>query len=157
MWAYLASIIVPLPTIFATSPPTTARSPGSSAVVTPRRSPPSFAPLFEMGTLGTQRRVVTVPGVDHCGVGVDVEHQGGDVVEERVELRRFRCPPKTTGEQAVTGEQVGGPSLRVGAIERQRDGSGGVTPEVDDVEGQLPDLDGVAIGQQSVRFDRQRF
>src|SRR6478752_10597307 len=74
-----------------------------SAAVTPRRLPPSFAPLFEMGTLGPQRRVVTVPGVDHCGVGVDVEHPGGDVVEERVELRRFRCPPKTTGEQAVTG------------------------------------------------------
>src|SRR5258708_9896692 len=97
MSAYLASIIAPLPTIFATSPPKTARSPGS-AVITPRRSPPSFAPLFEMGTLGTQRRVVTVPGVDHCGVGVDVEHPGGDVVQERIELRRFCCPPKTAGE-----------------------------------------------------------
>jgi hypothetical protein len=71
---------------------------GQQRVVSPRRSPPSFAPLFEMGTLGTQRRVVTVAGVDDCLVRVDIEHPAAHIAEERVELRRFCCPSQTARE-----------------------------------------------------------
>ena len=41
-------------------------------------------------------------------------------------------------------------------VERQRDGSRGVALQVDHVERELTDLDGVAVGQDAVRFDRQR-
>jgi hypothetical protein len=60
-----------------------------------------------------------------------------------------------SGEQAVAGEQLrdaaGG-----GAAEGERDRSGCVSAQVDDVEGQVTDLHGVAVGQQTVRFHRQR-
>ena len=45
----------------------------------------------------------------------------------------------------------------VGAVQRERDGPGGVAPQMDDVEGQLTDRDGVAVGEDAIGRDRQRF
>ena len=77
-----------------------------------------------MGTLGTQRCVVAMAGIDDRRVRIDIEHPAGDVAEERVEFRRFCRPPDATREQAVTGEQVNGIAGR-GPTERQRDRTGG--------------------------------
>src|SRR6478752_8801649 len=111
-----------------------------SAAVTPRRLPPSFAPLFEMGTLGPQRRVVTVPGVDHCAVGVDVEHPAGHVAQQLLEVSFFPGLADAAREQAVTGEQLHIAACGQ-ATERQRHRAWSVAAQVDDVEAELADGD----------------
>ena len=76
-----------------------------------------------MGTLGTQRGVVTVPGVDDRRVRIDVEHSVGDVAVERVELVRFCYPSKTAREQAVTCDRLeaGGQVVRAVSVLDNRD------------------------------------
>src|SRR6516165_1789950 len=54
------------------------------------QSPPSFAPLLEMGALGTQRGVITMTGVDNRLVAEPVEDPRLDILEQGFELRRFR-------------------------------------------------------------------
>src|ERR1700733_8968951 len=129
-------------------------SPIGRSATSSARSPPAFAPGGEAGTLRAQCGVVAVAGVDDGGVVVDVEHPCGDVIEQLVEIAGVPSLADPTGKQAVAGEQLGD-SAGGRAVERQCDGSRGVSAEMDDVERQVTDLDDVAAGQQAVRLDRQ--
>ena len=101
--------------------------------------PAAFAPRGQAGTLGAQRGVVTVAGVDDGGVVVDVEHPGGDVVEQPLEIAGLPSLADSAGEQAIAGEQL---SDAAGgrAVEGQCDRSRRVPAQMDDLEGQLADL-----------------
>src|SRR5271166_4473676 len=108
-----------------------------------------------MRALRAEGGVVTVSGVDNGLVTEAVEHSRLHVFEQRLELTRFYCAPKTAGEQAVAGEQLGD-TTGGGTVQRQRDRSGRMPAQMDDVERQLANVHGVAAGQQAVRLDRQR-
>src|SRR5271154_7207498 len=105
--------------------------------------PTPLAPGGEAGTLGAQCGVVAVAGVDDGGVVVDVEHPGGDVIEQLVEIAGLPSLADATGKQAIAGEQLGD-SAGGRAVEGQRDRSGRVSAQVDYVERQVTDLHGVA-------------
>src|ERR1700728_1837522 len=97
-------------------------SPIGRSATSSARSPAARAPGGEAGTLGAQRGVVAVAGVDDGGVVVDVEHPGGDVIEQLLEIAGLPSLADTTGKQAIAGEQLrhsaGGRS-----VECQCDGS----------------------------------
>src|ERR1700716_4286644 len=115
--------------------------------------PAARFPLGKMRPFHTERGVVAMSGVDDRRVAVDVEDPAGYAAEKLLEVAFLPCLANTAGKQAVAGEQVRGV---IGGVERQGDGSGCVTLQMDDVERQLADLDGVTVGQVSVRLDRQR-
>src|SRR5690606_29193883 len=97
-----------------------------------RGSPAPLAPLAEGRALGTEDRVPAVPRIDPGRVVEDVEHTGGDVLDETVEaLARVLGVAHAAGEERVAGEQVGG-AVRVDV--GQRDGAGRVAAQVHDVE-----------------------
>src|SRR6202034_4760017 len=97
-------------------------SPVGPSATSSAKSPPAFAPRGEARALGAQCGVVAVAGVDDGGVVVDVEHPGGDVIEQLVEIAGLPSLADTTGKQAIAGEQLrhsaGGRS-----VECQCDGS----------------------------------
>jgi hypothetical protein len=95
----------PLPTIVATWPSRTARSPGSSSAATPRvESPAPCAPLVQVRALRSDRGVVTVTGIDNRVVTETVEDSRLHVFEQRFELCGFCCPPKTPRVPWRTGQ-----------------------------------------------------
>ena len=85
-------------------------------------------------------------GVHDGGVTVDVEHPGGDVLEQLVEIAGLPGLADAAGEQAIAGEELSD-STGGRTVEGQRDRSWGVPAQMDDVEGELADLDGVAAGE----------
>ena len=73
-------------------------------------SPAACAPLLELRALGAEGGVAAVAGVDPGGVVVHVEDPVGDVGDEALEaLTRVLRVPDATGEEGVTGEEVGVP------------------------------------------------
>ena len=109
-----------------------------------------------MRPLRTKGGVVPVARVHDGVVAVPVEHLRLETVDQRFEVLRTGGTARTAGEQAVAGEQLHGVA-RGGAAQREGNRSLGVTLEVDDVEGEFADLDGVAVGQDAIRRDGQRF
>src|SRR4051794_31197029 len=99
-----------------------------------------------MRTLRTQRGVVAVSGIYDRRIRVDVEHLGGHVAEQPLEIARSPRLAHPTGEEAVSGERVDGVA-RGWPAQGEGDRSLGVTLQVNDVEPQLADLDGVAVGE----------
>src|ERR1700704_3398548 len=105
--------------------------------------PAAFFPFGELRSLRAQRGVVAVTRVDDRRVAVDVEHPARHVAEKLREVAFLPRLADTAGEQAVAGEQVGGV---VGSGQSERDRSWRGALEVNDVERQLADLDGVPVG-----------
>jgi Putative antitoxin len=105
---------------------------------------------------GAERRVVAVAGVDHRRVRVDVEHPAGHIAQQLLEIARLPRLADSARKETVAGEQMGGFNLWVSPVEGQRDRPGSMALQMDHVKGQVTDFDGVAVGQDPVRFDRQR-
>src|SRR5512139_2220397 len=74
------------------------------------RLPAPGSPFAQVGPLGAERGVVTVPGVDPRVVVVDVEDPVLDVVDQGLEALVVVAAGRSdaTGEQRVPGEDVGG-------------------------------------------------
>nr|CRL67350.1 hypothetical protein CPGR_00390 [Mycolicibacterium malmesburyense] len=92
--------------------------------------------------------------IDHCRIAVHVEDAARDVAQQLVESAVLPRLADTAREQAVAGEQVG---RLIGPVECERHRTGGVALQMDDVEGQLADVDCVAVGEDPIGSDRQRF
>src|SRR5262249_20757778 len=97
--------------------------------------------------LCAERCVVAVAWVNHGGIVVDVEHPRSDVRKQPVEIARLPRLAYAAGEQAVTGEQLRGVAGG-GSAQGQRDRAGRVAAQMDDIEDQVADLDGVAVLQK---------
>src|ERR1700692_1011408 len=93
-------------------------SPISRSATSSARSPAALPPGGEAGTLGAQRGVGAVTGVDDGGVVVDIEHPRADVIEQLVEIAGLPSLADPTGKQAIAGEQLGD-SAGGRAVERQ--------------------------------------
>ena len=108
-----------------------------------------------MRTLVAERCVVTMPRIHHGVVAVDTEQLTADVAQEffeRAGLPGFSDPAR---EQAVPGEQLNRRPI-TGRPQRQRHRARCMTAQMNDVEVQLTDHDGVAAGQEPVRCHRER-
>ena len=96
-----------------------------------------------------------MPGVDDGVVAVDAEQPTRDVVEQFVERALLPRLADTTREQTVAGEKLHRRPL-AGRTQRQCHRARGVPAKVDHVEGEIPDDDGVAAGEEAVGPHRQR-